>query len=385
MRSLSLALLALVAGGLAIAGGVAQAPDGGRDSVTARDLETTERARDAALERLRLLETRGEAAAREASAIEADLLSAAADSRRLEDAANRAEARIADLEQAEAIARNLLDQDGAASEDLLAALMMLGARPPPALAASPEDTGAAIRAAILMGDVAPELGGRANALRDRISVLVTARARIAAERDGLRRSEQALAARRGEIEALASEKRLANTDLATRTAALRAEADRLGREAEDLRSLLAGLAKSAPAGAAQGLQAGRTGAPSPRTSPATGQIVHAFGESDLGERQPGLTLSTRPDAQIVSPGDARVAFAADFRSYGGMLILDMGHDELVILSGLDVLYPEAGQWVLAGEPVGRMSGRKQPDPELYLEVRRAGHPVDPAGWLGRGV
>jgi septal ring factor EnvC (AmiA/AmiB activator) len=58
---------------------------------------------------------------------------------------------------------------------------------------------------------------------------------------------------------------------------------------------------------------------------------------------------------------------------------------LVIVSGLDALYPEAGQWVLAGEPVGRMADQKSPSPELYLEVRRNGQPVDPEKWLGRGA
>ena len=83
--------------------------------------------------------------------------------------------------------------------------------------------------------------------------------------------------------------------------------------------------------------------------------------------------------------DARVEYAGVFRSYGQMLILDVGGDMLVIMSGLGDLYPEPGQWVLSGEPVGRMSGQKSPSPELYLEVRRKGQPVDPGKWLGRGA
>jgi septal ring factor EnvC (AmiA/AmiB activator) len=65
-----------------------------------------------------------------------------------------------------------------------------------------------------------------------------------------------------------------------------------------------------------------------------------------------------------------------------MLILDVGEDYLVVVSGLDAVYAEAGQWVLAGEPIGRMADRRFPPPELYVEVRRAGQPVDPERWLG---
>ncbi|MEP7211416.1 MAG: peptidoglycan DD-metalloendopeptidase family protein [Alphaproteobacteria bacterium] len=96
-------------------------------------------------------------------------------------------------------------------------------------------------------------------------------------------------------------------------------------------------------------------------------------------------LATRSAAQIVAPLDARVEYAGVFRSYGQMLILDVGGDILVVVSGLDALYPEAGQWVLAGEPIGRMADQKSPSPELYLEIRRNGQPIDPEKWLGRGA
>jgi septal ring factor EnvC (AmiA/AmiB activator) len=186
-----------------------------------------------------------------------------------------------------------------------------------------------------------------------------------------------LLARRAEIEALATDMRFANQDLAAQTAGLRAEADRLAREARDLRALLDGLEQAAAGEAAPDrLPSTRP----PRTAPAAGELVRAFSPSGAGG-QPGVALATRAGAQVVSPGDARVAFAADFRSYGRMLILDVGADELVIMSGLDALYPEAGQWVLAGEPVGRMADSTRPSPELYLEVRRRGEPVDPAAWL----
>jgi septal ring factor EnvC (AmiA/AmiB activator) len=138
-----------------------------------------------------------------------------------------------------------------------------------------------------------------------------------------------------------------------------------------------------PAGAA--VAARPPPAPGAPVSPALGTRKVRFGDNISGARAEGLTLATRSAAQVVAPLDARVQYAGVFRSYGQMLILDVGGDVLVIVAGLDALYPEAGQWVLAGEPIGRMADQKSPSPELYLEVRRKGQPVDPETWLGRGA
>jgi septal ring factor EnvC (AmiA/AmiB activator) len=114
-----------------------------------------------------------------------------------------------------------------------------------------------------------------------------------------------------------------------------------------------------------------------------GTRLRGFGQTVAGEKQEGLTLATRAGANVVAPLDARVQYSGPFRTYGLMVILDVGGDVLVVVSGLDALYPEAGQWVLAGEPIGRMADRKSPSPELYLEVRRKGQPVDPERWLAQ--
>ena len=111
--------------------------------------------------------------------------------------------------------------------------------------------------------------------------------------------------------------------------------------------------------------------------------MRRFGRTIEGEKQEGLTLSARAGATVVAPLDARVQFSGPFRSYGQMAILDVGGDVLVVVSGLETLFPEAGQWVLAGEPIGRMADRKTPSPELSLEVRKRGQPVDPETWLAK--
>jgi septal ring factor EnvC (AmiA/AmiB activator) len=257
-----------------------------------------------------------------------------------------------------------------------------------------------------MSDAAPALSKRATELKTQIDTINRLAAETREQQANLSSATGALAARREEIAALAEEKRRATSSLNAETAAARAESKRLAAEADTLRDLLASLAKSAPAKpsvkpppktpakppakpstapAAKPPAAVAVRPPSSGAAPlqpAVGTRLYRFGQTVEGEKQEGLTLTTRASAQVVAPLDARVQYAGVFRSYGLMVILDVGNDVLVVVSGLDALYPEAGQWVLAGEPIGRMTDRKSPSPELYLEVRRKGQPVDPEKWLG---
>ena len=45
------------------------------------------------------------------------------------------------------------------------------------------------------------------------------------------------------------------------------------------------------------------------------------------------------------------------------------------------LWSVSGQWVLAGEPLGVMSSSPDSPPQLYLELRHQGRPVNPLPWL----
>jgi len=380
---------------------------------TQDDLRRAEAARDAALARLKSLEAKSADAARALSNIDADLIAAGADATAREEAAYAAEEQLMILTDQTREASRALTADQAALEDLLAVLMTFGGRRPPALIASPEDAGSAIRAAILMSDAAPTLVSRAGDLRAQIASFERLAEDTRAEQANLSFATGALDARRTEITALAEEKRRASAALDAEAAAARKAANALAAEAQTLRALLDGLARAAPP--APSVKPSRPGAkppaqsatkppaaataPAPKPSasrpspsvptsagaplqPAVGTRLRGFGQTlASGAKQEGLTLATRPAANVVAPLDARVQYSGPFRTYGLMVILDVGGDVLVVVSGMDALYPEAGQWVLSGEPIGRMADRKSPSPELYLEVRRKGQPVDPEKWL----
>ncbi|MCO6420037.1 peptidoglycan DD-metalloendopeptidase family protein, partial [Siccirubricoccus sp. KC 17139] len=124
-----------------------------------------------------------------------------------------------------------------------------------------------------------------------------------------------------------------------------------------------------------------------RTLPVAGQVTREFGAGGEGGPARGLTLAAPPGARVVSPCGGKAVFAAPFRSYGQLLIVDCGDGYHVVLAGMERLDAAPGQRLLAGEPVGQL-GTAAPEGRgratLYLELRRAGQPVDPRSWLARG-
>jgi len=125
------------------------------------------------------------------------------------------------------------------------------------------------------------------------------------------------------------------------------------------------------------------------TRPASGRRIFGFGgKTRYGGKAKGIAIQTRGRAQITSPNDGWVVYAGSFRSYGQLLIINAGGGYHILLAGMDRINVRIGQFVLAGEPVGKMranskkaGSKSQVDaPILYIEFRRKGRPIDPDPW-----
>jgi septal ring factor EnvC (AmiA/AmiB activator) len=127
--------------------------------------------------------------------------------------------------------------------------------------------------------------------------------------------------------------------------------------------------------------------------PVNGVKSRDFGTSDgNGGTERGISIATRTGARVTSPCDGWVVYAAPYRSYGKLLILNAGGGYHVVLAGMERISVDIGQFVLTGEPVAVMgsgpqvasamltgtSGSNQP--VLYIEFRKDGSPVDPKPW-----
>jgi murein hydrolase activator len=124
--------------------------------------------------------------------------------------------------------------------------------------------------------------------------------------------------------------------------------------------------------------------------PVNGVKIREFGGSDgAGGAEKGISLASRPGAQVTTPCDGWVVYAGPFRSYGQLLILNAGGGYHVLIAGMERISVNIGQFVLTGEPVATMGTTSQvasilaanaSQPVLYVEFRKDGAPIDPGPW-----
>jgi septal ring factor EnvC (AmiA/AmiB activator) len=246
----------------------------------------------------------------------------------------------------------------------------------------------------------PALQARALDLKRDLAALDALRQEIALRRAELTEETEALGVANARIAALIEERGALEAATAKERAAQAERVAALAAEARDLRDLLKKLAAMAPppkpesepgdgvqtaaAAPPAGLMRDFPDAPGEITPPAQGALLVRYGERPgEGPESRGITLATRPSAQVVAPFDGQVVFQGPFRGYGPILIIEHGGGYHSLLAGLGRIDATVGQWLKQGEPVGQMS----PDaggasPKLYVELRRSGQPVDPAPWLG---
>jgi septal ring factor EnvC (AmiA/AmiB activator) len=224
---------------------------------------------------------------------------------------------------------------------LLSVIEQLRRDPPPALLVSPEDARDAVRAAILVKALTPELQSRA----------------------------QVYAREAGEM---VRRRRLAAVEDAALFANDSARADAAPPPASP-NPLLRGQAE---------VKAGPVLPPQVLLAPASGEITRRFGEpAPGGGRAAGVSWATVRGARVASPGAGLVQYVGPVKGWGLILILRLAGGYHLVLAGLAQASVSVGQSVAPGQPVGWMPDGRQSSPELYLELRDQGAPVDPARWL----
>jgi septal ring factor EnvC (AmiA/AmiB activator) len=334
--------------------------------------------------------------------------------RGLEARITATEARLKPLDAERDKIKASLESRRAVIADVLAALQRMGLHPPPALLVTPEDALQAVRSAILLGAVLPDMKAQAQALADDLGRLVKVRQDIAAERDRLKGEAAAIETERTRMAALIGERQKQQADREASLAAERARAVDLAKQAHSLQDLIAKLeqgldkqtrAEREAAGPAPGGSIlNDPGRMKPAVTfaslrgkvpiPVNGIKIRSFGDPDgVGGTEKGLSIATRAGAQVTAPADSWVVYAGPFRSYGQLLILNAGGGYHILLAGMERISVDLGQFVLAGEPVAAMgngshiaailaTGSSQP--VLYIELRKDGAPIDPGPWWAAG-
>ncbi|MFX6346346.1 peptidoglycan DD-metalloendopeptidase family protein, partial [Acinetobacter baumannii] len=79
--------------------------------------------------------------------------------------------------------------------------------------------------------------------------------------------------------------------------------------------------------------------------PVNGTRIRNFGGSDgTGGQEKGISIATRPGAQVTTPCDGWVVYSGPFRSYGQLLILNAGGGYHVLIAGMERISVTIGQF-----------------------------------------
>jgi murein hydrolase activator len=345
-----------------------------------------------------------------------DLIGTAARVRDVEANIDATRAHLVPLDEQEKLLRKSLNERRDVIVEILAALQRMGRQPPPALIVRPEDALRAVRTAITLGAVLPEMRAQANSLAGDLADLVRVRKQIVDESSRLSGDLDLLGHEQLRL-ALLIDQRQKNEAVAEK--ALNNEqqhATVLARQVDSIKDLIAKLEAGldpATRAAHDAAHAIANDATQPRLAalsdpgrltpavafpdmrghmhlPVNGVPIRAFGGADgVGGTQKGVSIAARPGAEITAPCDGWVVYAGPFRSYGQLLILNAGGGYHVLLAGMDRISVDLGQFVLTGEPVAMMGDSSQTaaavttgpkQPVLYVEFRKDGTPIDPSPW-----
>lgn len=328
------------------------------------------------------------------------------------------EERLNELQKSEFEVRTRLQGSDIAVASLLSALQRISLTPPPALIVNPSDALSSARGAILLSEALPQLTDEAKQVSEDLLKLEIIKSDAIEEAEALKTNFSALYEDQLRIATLIEARKRGVARTSEILDAQEKEAEELATRATSLSQLIKVLnSRLSALGTNEPVQPPTTEtqlttaaiqqalAKTDRTSPAfafenakgylaraaSGVNVIDYGSSDgFGGISKGLSVVTRADATVVAPADAWVIYKGPYLNYGQIVILNTGQDHSIVLAGLAQVDVELGQFILRGEPVGKMGSRTIGQtvttsagvsrPTLYIELRDLNGPIDPTGW-----
>jgi murein hydrolase activator len=344
----------------------------------------------------------------ERSRIKQTLIDSAARVRATEDRVALMEERLRDFDASEATIRRSLDGRRGQISEILAALQRIGRRPAPSVFVGAQDATESLRTAMSLEAVLPEMQSEATKLQGELTELAKVKRAKETEHNQLTAELNDLARLQKNMEALLDERRAKQAEVEQAIARERDRVAQLSRQADNLKDLIGKLEPGSDAQKRQTKKAALSALNDPSrmgpaiafvsakgrlSLPVNGTKVKDFGTPDgTGSNEKGISISTRSGAQVTAPCDGWVVYAAPYRSYGQLLILNVGGGYHVLLAGMERITVDPGQFVLTGEPVATMESGTHvasagsssvigsAQPVLYIEFRKDGTPVDSTPW-----
>lgn len=272
---------------------------------------------------------------------------------------------------------------------LLGAMMAVERIEGPVMLVHPQGPLATARAGMMIADLAPAMQTQAQRIGSLARELAELRALREVAITTLQAGLSSLQDARAELSQAVADRR----DLPPRIAEDEARLLTLLESVHTLEDLAQGLAQR-PAGLSDDLpafEAARGRLP----LPVVGGVLLRAGEADAtAVARPGLVLVSAPGALVVSPWHGSVRYRGPLLDYGNVVLIEPGEGWLIVLAGLDTVYPRVGDVLAQGDAIGLMPGNARAGDEfvrsdlmagrsetLYLELRENGQAIDPADWF----
>ena len=157
-------------------------------------------------------------------------------------------------------------------------------------------------------------------------------------------------------------------------------------ERQKLRKKVEQLAKRGNLKALLALTNSRTGlTPTPQqnmqTLPIDGVVLTHFGQKnkETGIPTNGLVIKGITRQEVLAPHDGRVLYAGPFKGFGVLMILEHTGGFHSLYGGIGYSHHEVGSFIHAGDIIAQLP--ESTNPNLYLEVRQNGTPINPKKWL----
>jgi septal ring factor EnvC (AmiA/AmiB activator) len=359
------------------------------------------------------------------------LISSASRIRATEERIAAMEVRLREFDSTEANIRKSLEGRRTQIAEVLAALQRIGRRPPPAIFVGARDAVESLRISMALEAVLPQMRSEANKLQIELTDLARVKAAKEAEHSQLAAQLADLAIMQKNMASLVDARQTRQAEVEQAISAERQRAATLSRQVDNLKDLIGKLEPASDGGKRGARGSARSGDESKGPNgarsalaalndparmvpavafvsakgrlplPVSGTKVREFGAPDgAGSNEKGIVIATRPAAQVTAPCDGWVVYAAPYRSYGQLLILNVGGGYHVLLAGMERITVDPGQFVLTGEPVAVMgSGTRvasnsaagsssvigSAQPVLYIEFRKDGTPIDSTPWWATTV
>ena len=120
------------------------------------------------------------------------------------------------------------------------------------------------------------------------------------------------------------------------------------------------------------------------------QVRFGFGEEDpadlAGVYAKGAQLLSRPGSTVYAPFEGKIVYAAPYRSFGNLVVIEHEGQGATLLAGLHSFAISVGVWVRQGAPLGLMAAqaasKSSQAPRLYFEFRVNQESVDPLALVG---